>query len=109
MSVNTSMEANVAEGSFEQKWNEFVEENNLDPVVADKLQFVYYAGAHDLLLALKEAIPEKNTPASIQHSVMAFNALQAEVDEFFDESGEYDDDVSVLTIKQGEESGKADS
>lgn len=97
-SANTSMDASVAEGSFAQRWEEFVEDNKIAPEVAEKLQFVFYAGASSFVHAMADILPHTNALVNVNRSVVALHALQEEVEEFFE--GDGDDDMSILTVKQ---------
>lgn len=96
----------VAEGSFEAKWEQFVEDNNLTPEIAAKLQPVYYSGAFDLLEEVSAITPSKHTDKNVQNAVMAFSALQAEVHSFFDDRDV--DDLTILVVK-GEDEQAPDS
>lgn len=106
MSDNT-MEAAIQEGSIADKWETFIEANNIPSEIAEKLQYVYYAGANGFVEAMSEVLPSSNTIGSVNRSVVALHALQAEVMEFFENAE--DEELTLLTVKQESTDGQADS
>lgn len=92
-----------AEGSFAAKWEAFVDENNLTPDVAEKLQPVFYAGAFAIFEELSAITPSKSTDKGVHAAVMTFGALQSEVYGFFEEREV--DDLTILSVKEQEPNG----
>jgi hypothetical protein len=92
----TEIIATQEEGSFAAKWEQFVEDNNLSPELADKLQYVYYAGAYSVFEELDAVKPALNTTGAVAVAVNHFAALQNEVEGFFEDNGE--EDMTVLTV-----------
>jgi 4-hydroxy-3-methylbut-2-en-1-yl diphosphate synthase IspG/GcpE len=82
------------DGSFEQRWEEFAEEHNIvDEEVAAKLKYIYFSGAMDF-----NDVIQTNSSGDVHRTVAHYEALKAEVSEFFDDADA--EDITLLSVKE---------
>jgi 4-hydroxy-3-methylbut-2-en-1-yl diphosphate synthase IspG/GcpE len=95
----------VQEGSFEERWEEFATQHNIvDDEVSAKLKYIYFSGAMDF-----NDVIQQNSSSDVHKTVAHYEALKAEVSEFFEDADA--EDITVLSVKEALEgnNGQEDS